>query len=90
MQKVKNASIPRVLLNTFEEIEHKYPTRFSKYNFKQPPAFINYAKFSISCRGPQLRNRILSGTEKNISNLLIFKARINENLLSTDNKLNNF
>ena len=64
MQKVKNAAIPRVLLNTFEEIEHKYPTRFSKYNFKQPPAFINYAKFSISCRGPQLRNRILSGTEK--------------------------
>ena len=48
MQKVKNTTIPWVFLETFEEIEYKYPTRFSKYNFKQPPAFINYAKFSIS------------------------------------------
>ena len=48
IQKVKNTTIPQVFLNTFEEIEHKYPTRSSKYNFKQTPVFINYAKFSIS------------------------------------------
>ena len=29
-------------LSTFEEIENKYLTRFSKYNFRQPPAFANY------------------------------------------------
>ena len=29
-------------LSTFEEIEPKYLTRFSKYNFSQPPAFVNY------------------------------------------------
>ena len=29
-------------LSTFEEIEHKYLTCFSKYNFRQPPAFVNY------------------------------------------------
>ena len=29
-------------LSTFEEIEHKYLTRFSKYNFRQPPVFVNY------------------------------------------------
>ena len=44
-QKVKNYNISRVFLNTFEEVEHNYPTRFSKCNLKQPPAFINYAKF---------------------------------------------
>ena len=32
IQKVKNATIPRVFLSTFEEIEHKYTTRFSKYS----------------------------------------------------------
>ena len=29
-------------LSTFEEIEHKYLICFSKYNFKQPAAFVNY------------------------------------------------
>ena len=60
----KNITVSREFLNTFEEIEHKYTTRFSKYNFKQTPAFTNYAKFSISCQGPQSWNRILSETEK--------------------------
>ena len=29
-------------LSTFEEIEQKYLTRFPKYNFRQPPAFVTY------------------------------------------------
>ena len=64
MQKVKNTTIPPVFSNDFKEFEHNYPIFFSKYNFKQPPAFVNYAKFSISSRGPQLWNIILSETEK--------------------------
>ena len=39
MQKVRNTTIPREIAE--QEIKHKYPTRFSKYNSKQPPAFIN-------------------------------------------------
>ena len=54
MQIVKNATIPRVFLNTSEKIEHKYLARFSKHNLKLTPAFINYAKFSISCWRPQI------------------------------------
>ena len=64
MKKVKNTKILRAFLNTFEETEHKYRTRSSKYNFKQPSATISYVKFSVSSRGPQLWNRILSETEK--------------------------
>lgn len=67
-----------------------YGTRFSKYKFKQSSAFINYAKFSISCLGPQLWNRILLEIERNISNLLIFKIRVKEKFLSTDNELDYF
>ena len=29
-------------LSTFEETEYKYLTLFSKYNLRQPPAFVNY------------------------------------------------
>ena len=54
IQKVQNSAIPRVFFNTFEETKHKYRTRFSKYYFKQSPTFINYAKFSTSCRGSEL------------------------------------
>ena len=53
MQKVENTTIPRVFSNTFEEIDYKYQTRFSKYNFKQPLAFINCTKFSVFSGGPQ-------------------------------------
>ena len=77
MQKVKKV-IPGVFLISFDKIEHKYPTRFSKCNFKQPPAFINYVTFLISSQRSKLLSKILSETEKNISNLLIFKAQIKE------------
>ena len=40
-RKTNYTIIPRAFFNTFEEIDHKYPTRFPKYNFKQTPAFIN-------------------------------------------------
>ena len=36
---------------------------------------LNYAKFSISSRGPQLWNKISSDTEKHVSNPFIFKAQ---------------
>ena len=54
MQIVKNATIPRVFLNTSEKTEHKCLARFSKHNLKLTPAFISYAKFSISCWRPQI------------------------------------
>ena len=87
MQKVKNTTIPRVFLSAFKEIERKYPTRFSKFSFKQPPVLLNYDKFSIASLGPKLWNKILSEkktSEKNISSLLIIKAQIKEKLLSVD------
>ena len=63
MQKVNYTTILLVFLSTFEEIEYKYPTRFAKYNFKQLPPFINYAKSSLSSWGQQLWNIILLETE---------------------------
>lgn len=52
---------------------------FSKYTFKKPPAFINYAKSSISSRRPQLWNTILSEAKKHFSKLLNFKIKSNKN-----------
>ena len=46
MQKGENTTIPRVFSNTFEEIDYKYQTRFSKYNFKQPLAAL-YSQYFL-------------------------------------------
>ena len=57
---------------------------------------LNYAKFSISSRGPQLWNKILSDTKKHVSNPFIFKAQKKpkkqkqKTLFSTDNDLEIF
>ena len=40
-KKINYATISRAFFNTFEETDHKHPTRSPKYNFKQTPAFIN-------------------------------------------------
>ena len=53
-----------MFLSNFEVTKRKYPTRFSKYNFKQLEAFISYPKFSVSSRGPQLWNKISEESEK--------------------------
>ena len=53
--------------------------RFSNYTFKKLPAFINYAKSSISSRRPQLWNTILSEAKKHFSKLLNFKTKSNKN-----------
>ena len=73
MRKVRNTTIPREIAE--QEIKHKYPTRFSKYNSKQPPAFINQAKFSMFFvdhrNGKEFYQR-----QKKHSNLLVFNAQI--------------
>ena len=59
---------------------------------------LNNAKFSISSRGPQLWNKILSDTKKHVSNPFIFKAqkkkqkkqKKTKTLFSTDNDLEIF
>ena len=38
----------QVFFNAFEEIERKYLTRLSNYDFKQPSGFKNYTKFSLN------------------------------------------
>ena len=58
--------IPRVFLNAFEKIEHNYLAWFSKYNFKQTPAFINYANFSIFCRDHNYGIELYQRLEKHL------------------------
>ena len=52
MYKSKHNLNPKVFDNTFTEIHHGYPTRFSRSNFKQPKIITKTTSFAISSCGP--------------------------------------
>ena len=56
---------PRVSDNTFTEIHHRYPTRFSRSNFKQPKTITKTTSFVISSCGAKIWNNYLHEFEKN-------------------------
>ena len=64
MYKSKHNLNPRVFDNTFTEIHHGYPTRFSRSNFKQPKMITKTTSFAISSRGPKIWNNYLHEFEK--------------------------
>ena len=50
MYKSKHNLNPTVFDNTFTEIHHGYPTKFSRSNFKQPKMITKTTIFAISSR----------------------------------------
>ena len=44
MHKIKTNSSPRIFLHQFQTINHKYATRYSRNNLKEPKRETNYAK----------------------------------------------
>ena len=64
MHKIKPNSSPGIFLHQFQIINHKYATRYSRNNFKDPKRETNYAKYCIHARGPVIWNSFLNETEK--------------------------
>ena len=54
ISKAKHNLNPRVFDNTFTEIHHRYPTRFSRHDFKQPKIITKATSFTISSRGSKI------------------------------------
>ena len=78
----KDKLIPSDLPNQFQTINHKYATRYSRNNFKEPKRETNYAKYCILARGAVISNSFLSETEKkNILSQHFFKRKIKEKTL---------
>ena len=62
--KAKHNLNPRVFDNTFTEIRHRYPTRFSRSNFKQPKIITKATSFAISSCGSKIWDNYLHKFEK--------------------------
>ena len=64
MHEIKTNLSPRIFQHQFQTINHKYATRYSRNNFKEPKRKTNYAKYCIHARGPVVWNSFLNETEK--------------------------
>ena len=62
-----------------KEIEQKYLTRFSKYNFRQPPAFVNYNNTQYLHGGCNYGMQFYQRLKKTFQTLLFLKSRSKEN-----------
>ena len=80
MHKVKTETAPAVFFPKFQKPAHQYPTNFSKLNYMKT------SQLSRS-RGPALWNEFLTGSEKEIKNLSLFKNKVKSKLLSYENEV---
>ena len=76
MHKIKANSTPWIFLDQFQTINHKYATRYTRNNFKEPKRETNYSKYCIHARVPVIWNNFFNETEKNIQSQHFFKRKI--------------
>ena len=80
MHKIKTNSSPGNSLHQFQAISHKYATRYSRNNFKEPKRKTNNAKYCIHACVPVIWNNFLNETEKNILSQHFFKRKVKEKI----------
>ena len=86
MHQVRNESTPNVFKKAFKFPNHQYPTAFARSNFVKPKTALAQSKYRISIRGPALWNELLSTSEKELTNKLLFKSRIKEKVIKLENE----
>ena len=66
IHKTKYGENPRIFRPKFREVDHQYPTRFSKNSFCYKRFACKTTSFAITLRGPNIWNSFLSQHEKSI------------------------
>ena len=69
-------------LSTFEEIEQKYLTRFSKYNFRESAAFINFDNTQYLVGGRNYGIQFYQRLKKTFQTLSFLKLKSKENFFT--------
>ena len=90
MHRLSIDDFPKNFHNTFKKPDHKYPTKFSIFNYSLKKHSLKSSKFAVSCRGPKLWNEFLSNEEKKIESQILFQKRIKSKLLDMENVLSYF
>ena len=80
----------RVFNNAFTEIHHRYPTMFSRNNFKQPKIITKATSFVISSRESKILSNYLHEFEKTILFSPLFLNKLENKLLESEDKAKYF
>ena len=86
MHRISINTAPPIFHPKFKKQAHKYTTRFSKVNYKQPKHKLNFSKHAISNRGPSLWNKFLTNKEKHIDCPKTFQLAVKSKLLELENE----
>ena len=81
---------PKIFANSFNIIEHKYPTKYSRNNYKQPKLKTKNTSFAINYWELYLWNKCLDDNEKVILSMLLFSSIIKRKLLDIENETSFF
>ena len=87
MHKTKYGKNPRIFLPKFHEVDHQYPTRFSRNSFCYKRFAYQTSSFAITLRRPSIWNNFLSQHEKSIPHLFSFLKQIKFKLLNSNNEV---
>ena len=74
--KCTNNCSPVLFRDKFNNIDHKYPTRHSKYNLSIPKRASQTTNFAISFRAPYLWNKFLDHNIKTINSFPMFRKTV--------------
>ena len=85
MHKHKLNKNPKTFVNSFNKIEHKYPTSYYRNNYKQPKLKRRNTSFTINYWGPYLWNKCLDDNEKVILSMPLFSSIRKRKLLDAEN-----
>ena len=87
MDQIKTNIAPIVFHNSFNEINHSYPTRFRNNRFVEKKIFLTQTKL---LRGPRLWNNLLNTQQRTMEGEISFKNSIKSTLLLLENKIRFF
>ena len=91
MHKASNAKLPDILNGMFDQLSHKYPTRFSNDAFRQKASSLKQSDFRISTRGPFLWNSFKNSINNPCDlSFIKYKTLLKVNLLSIVNESDYF
>ena len=86
MHKHKLNEKPKIFANSFNKTEHKYPTRYSRNNYKPPKLKTRNTSFAINYWGPYLWNKCLDDNDKVLLSMPLFSSIMKRKLLDAENE----
>ena len=90
MHKFINNQIPSIFSDPIKRSDHKYPTNFSQSSSYLKRYPLNSTKYSLSIRGPKLRNDVINKEEKDIQSYSLFQKKIKSKLIKIENETDYF